>query len=120
MTITNTVSSLAHDAASAASGLGSQALEISSKAADLGSDAASTVASAAGHLADSLAKKTGLKQQQKQRHTMRWMIFAILAGAGLFMFLKSKKRASSAVDSGPTVEDRTDTEPMASRSTVRA
>jgi len=119
MTITNTVSSLAHDAASAASGLGSQALEISSKAADLGSDAASTVASAAGHLADSLAKKTGLKQQ-KQRHTMRWMIVAILAAAGLFMFLKSKKRASSAVDSGPTVEDRTDTEPMASRSTVPA
>ena len=119
MTITDTVTSLAHDAASAASGLGSQALEIGSKAADLGSDAASTVASAAGYLADSLGKKTGLRPQ-RQRHTMRWIVLFVLAGAGAFMLIKSKKRNSTAVDSGPIAQGGRDNQPMGSPTTVRA
>ena len=100
MTLTDTVSSLAHDAASAASDLGSQAAELGRTAADAGIDVASSVAAAAGHLAQSLSKKAPMLPS---RHKSRapWIIAivvaALVAGA---VVLRKKRKSRTAVNPG--------------------
>jgi hypothetical protein len=92
MTLSETVSSIAQEAATTASELGSQALGLGSKAAELGSDAASTVASAAEHIAETLSKRSNHKAK---RHTVRWIVLLGAATAGTIVFVKSRQRSST-------------------------
>jgi hypothetical protein len=106
MTLSDTVSSFAHEAASTATDIGAQAFGLGSRAAELGSDAAEAVASAAEHLADSLSKKAG--NGRPKRHTMRWII--IVGGAatvGAVAFAKTRNRPAT---TPPTSHHRLDEE----------
>lgn len=100
MTLTDTVSSLAHDAASAASDLGSQAVELGRTAADAGIDAASSVVAAAGHLAQSLSKKAPALPSQR-RSRAPWIIAIVVAAlaAGAVAF-RSKRKSRATVNPG--------------------
>jgi hypothetical protein len=95
MTLTDTVSSFAHDAANAASDLGSQAVELGRSAADVGLDAASSVAAAAGHLAQSLGKKAPpLSSRRKSRAP--WLIAIIVAAVAAGAVVMRDRRANRA------------------------
>ncbi|MCU1399566.1 MAG: hypothetical protein JWN62_2675 [Acidimicrobiales bacterium] len=100
MTLTDTVTSFAHDAVSTASDLGSQAVELGRSAADVGLDAASSVASAAGQLAQSLMHKVPVVVP-KRRSRAPWIVGAVLAvlavGAALAR-RKTRRDSSSAAD----------------------
>ena len=95
MTFTDTVSSLAHDAVSAASELGSQA-------ADRSADAVSTVAAAAENLATSLAKsplaktRVGSKLPAVKARRRRQRIIVFLTGGVVVVcaVVFARKRAS--------------------------
>lgn len=112
MSLTDTVSSLAHDAAAVASDLGSQAVELGRTAADAGIDAASSVAAAAGHLAQALAKKAPAVPQQRSSRAP-WIVAMVLAAvaAGAVAF-RSKRRKRSTVS--PAVHERMEIVPDAS------
>ena len=105
MTLTNTVTSLAHDAAKSAgeigAQLGSQAKEFGKSAAELGSDAAINVASAAQGLANTLAKKApGVKP--KRSMPWAWIGIGLAAVVGLAATMKSRRSSTRPVtdDSG--------------------
>lgn len=104
MTLTNTVTSLAHDAAKSAgeigAQLGTQAKELGKSAAEIGSDAATNVASAAQGLANTLAKKVpGVKP--KRHVPWAWISVGLAAIIGIAAAMKSKRATStpSAFDS---------------------
>ena len=108
MTLTNTVTSLAHDAAKSASEigaqLGSQAKEFGKNAAEIGSEAATNVASAAQGLANTLAKK--VPGGKPKRHVpWAWIAVGLAAVVGLAAAMKSRRSSSmrSTVDSGRPV-----------------
>jgi hypothetical protein len=102
MTLTHTVTSIAQDAAHAASDLGSQAADFGRNAVELGSDAASSVATAASHLAQSLANKVPTVTVQKRR-TFPWKAVFVLLGvvAALAAFKKSRAPKPSAAAPSP-------------------
>jgi len=93
--VSKNVSSLAHDAAQAASDLGGQAAELGRNAADFGLDAASSiasnVASAASQLAHSLANTV---PSHKRRSRKPLFVAALVAAAIAFVVLRSKRSRS--------------------------
>jgi hypothetical protein len=103
MTLTNTVTSFAHDAAKSAgeigAQLGSQAKELGKSAAEIGSDAATNVASAAQGLASTLAKK--VPGVRPKRHVpWAWIAVGLAAIVGLAAARKSKGSSST-----PSIDD---------------
>lgn len=94
MTLTDTVSSLAHDVAAAASDFGSQAVDLGRNAADAGMDAASSVANAAAHMAQNLVHNAPIRSHR--RRLSPWLIVAIVtAGVATVMVVLRKRRAVS-------------------------
>lgn len=102
MTLTNTVTSLAHDAAQAASDLGGQAVELGNKAAEMGSEAATSVASAATHLAKALSSK--VPTIQPKRTTSPWAVLAVLMGLAAVVAVVIKRKRKSAPSASPGMD----------------
>ena len=100
MTLTNTVTSFAHDAAQVASDLGGQAVELGSKAAELGSDAAASVASAATHIAQALSSKVPAIKPRRTASPLA--IVAVLVGVAVIIaaVVKLKRKPTSPASSG--------------------
>ncbi|MCU1392262.1 MAG: hypothetical protein JWM34_690 [Ilumatobacteraceae bacterium] len=104
MTLSDTVTSFAHDAASAASDLGSQAAELGRSAADASIDAASTVASAAGHLAHTLRRQAPIVVQRKRSKTP-WVIAVLIAAVAAGAVVFRGKRNSGSIAPVAPAED---------------
>lgn len=107
MTLTDTVTSFAHDAVSTATDLGSQAVEIGRNAADVGLDVATNVATAAGQLAQSLLHKVPVVVP-KRRSRAPWIlgaIVAVIAVGAAFARRKSRRDDSQAADQRSLKDD---------------
>ncbi|MCU1387623.1 MAG: hypothetical protein JWL72_961 [Ilumatobacteraceae bacterium] len=116
MTLTDTVTSFAHDAVSTATDLGSQAVEIGRNAADVGLDAASSVATAAGQLAHSLIHKVPVTLPSKRRSRAPWIlggVLAVLAVGAALARRKTRRDSSLAADQRSRNDDSAPTDEVA-------
>ncbi|MGD9702681.1 MAG: hypothetical protein AB7Q42_21770 [Acidimicrobiia bacterium] len=80
MTLTDTVTHLAHEASEAAHDLRKTATDLGRSAAESGSDVAAAAASTAGNLARAVAEKLpGVTPPPRKSHWMRWAVLAVVA-----------------------------------------
>ena len=96
MTVTDTVTSFAHDAAHVAEDLGKQAIQLGRAAVAAGSDVAASAATHAQHLAKDVKKKVPVPHRAKKRTSWKlWIGVGILALVAAAAFRKSRAASNN-------------------------
>lgn len=118
MTLTDTVSSIAHDAAQTATELGKQAVVLGRSAAEAAADVASSAATGAQHLVQTVSQKVPTLTVKPKRSAPWGLIVGVgILGVFAAVFMKSKNKPSKSLG-GDTVKDAADSGPVSIRKTA--
>jgi len=118
MTLTDTVSSIAHDAAQTATEFGKQAVVLGRSAAEAAADVANSAATGAQHLVHTVSQKVPTVTIKPKRSAPWGLIVGVaILGVVAAVFMKSKNKPSKSAGSD-TVKGAADSGPVSIRKTA--